>query len=95
MNLLYKKLYEDCSISENFFQCAHFVSIKGEYFEQNSKKFMLIGRAANGWESLNTQNKESFGDEAEEQFYNYKRWNWIENINGILYSCDNKKEKKL
>ena len=94
MKTLYEKLYEDCQASETFFQDAHFVPIQGEYYQKNSRKFMLIGRAANGWESLSTDSKDAFGNAAESQFKDYDRWNWIENVNGTLY-CSGGKEKNL
>jgi len=95
MRLLYEQLYEDCSASESFFRDAHFVSMQGEHYLKNSKRFMLIGRAPNGWGSLDTQSRETFGKDAESQLRSYDRWNWIESVNGTLYSTHDRHETNL
>ena len=94
MKELYKNLYDDCLLNNSFFNDAHFVSMQGVYYSENTRKFMLIGRATNGWGSLNTLNKETFGNEAAEKFEDLDRWNWIESINGTLYSAHDS-EKNL
>jgi hypothetical protein len=68
--------------------------MKGTCYAQNELRFMLIGRAPNGWESLNAQNGEAFGNEAE-QLFNTDRWNWIEVINGTQYSTHDKDQSDL
>lgn len=95
MKKAYEKLYEDCIASESFFDDAHFVSMSGEYYQDNTRKFLLIGRATNGWGAMDTLTKESFANEAEAQFNNHDRWNWIESINGVLYSTHDRYEKNL
>ena len=92
---LYEKLYEECSVADFFSKSAHFVSMQGEYYGNSDKKFMLIGRATNGWEPLNMQSKELFGDEAEALFFDCSRWNWIESINGTLYSTHDREQTNL
>jgi hypothetical protein len=44
-----------------------------------------VGIAPNGWKCLNATSRELFMDDAEEQFNNKKRWDWIELINGAQY----------
>ena len=95
MKQAYEKLYDDCSILETFRNDAHFVSMQGKYYSKNERKFMLIGRATNGWGSLDTQSKQSFGTDAESQFNSLNRWRWIESINGTLYSTHDRDETNL
>lgn len=91
----YMKLYEDCLNSGTFFNDAHFVAIRGEKYNLDSKiRFMLIGRAPNGWMQINTKTKEIFGIEANLQYQDVKRWNWIKEINGKLYSVNDENGKK-
>lgn len=94
MKTAYKKLYEDCICMETFIENAHFVAMEGEHYSKNSRKFMLIGRATNGWGFLATNSKEIFAEEAESQLKSFHRWNWIESINGTLYSTHDR-EKSL
>lgn len=82
-------------MNNNFVCDAHFVSVQGEYYSNNTRKFMLIGRVTNGWCSLNTLNKEIFGNEAVKQFEDLNRLSWIESINGILYSTHDREESNL
>lgn len=93
MKELYEKLYDDCSSFENFKNDAHFVSMQGPFYQENSKRFLLIGRSTNGWGSLTTTSREAFGHKAQEQFEDLTRWNWIENHDGTLYSTHDKEEK--
>lgn len=86
MEKLYEKLYEDCAARSEFFGEAHFVAMQGEHYARNSRKFMLVGRATNGWGSLDTGSKEAFGADAQSQLESFHRWNWIESVNGTLYS---------
>lgn len=95
MRRVYEKLYDDCSTIETFYNDAHFVSMQGKYFSNNERKFMLIGRATNGWGSLDVLSKQDFGIDAESQFNSLKRWSWIESVNGILYSTYDREEKNL
>ncbi len=95
MKQLYEKLYDECKKSVYFQKDAHFVAMQGEYYQENSRKFMLIGRAPNGWESLNVNSKEEFGERAETQFRNTDRWNWIESVNGTLYSTHDRNISNL
>ena len=76
---------------------AHFVAIKGDHFDANEKKLMLIGRAVNGWDSLESSSSEAFSTEADNQFFNKgpfneDRWNWIDvdEETGVLYSGHDK-----
>lgn len=93
MKSAYEKLYEVCSVKESFFDAAHFVAMQGEHYQNNTRKFLLIGRAPNGWESWGKLTKNEFGSKAEEQFKDYSRWSkWIESINGTLYSTHDREK---
>lgn len=91
---LYKELYERCTEISDFCYSgnesdnpyAHFVAIKGEAFASNTKRFMLVGRAPNGWGSLDSSSAEAFSESANEQFSSQSRWDWVEEVNGVLYS---------
>ena len=91
---LYKELYEHCSRVPDFCFAgteadnpyAHFVAIRGEGFDSNTKRLMLVGRATNGWGSLDSSTAEAFSESANEQFMSQSRWNWVEEVNGVLYS---------
>lgn len=86
MNELYQKLFSDCSNIEAFPESSHFVSMRGQNYGKEPKRFMLIGRAVNGWGSLPTESAQAFGLEAQRQFDNLERWNWITEEHGVLYS---------
>lgn len=90
MQELYQKLFDACSNEDGFDSMAHFVSMKGVHYDENELKFLLIGWAPNGWDPLLTINKEVFGLDAERQFNNIHRFRWIEEINGALYSINDR-----
>ena len=54
----YRRIYEDCckdtyrfgKQNYSFQQLSHFVSMKGNKYDQNKVKLMIIGRAPNGWD---------------------------------------------
>ena len=93
MKELYKRLYQDCAQSEAFIQDAHFVSMRGVFYNENKKKLLLIGRAPNGWGSLLTANADAFAEDAQRQFNDVHRFNWIESVNGTLYSTHDRQNK--
>ena len=92
MRELYKRLYNDCLQSDTFKEDAHFVSMQGVFYEENEKKLLLIGRAPNGWGSLITDTADSFASDAQKQFDDCHRFNWIESINGTLYSTHDREK---
>lgn len=91
---LYRQLYADCCNLPGFKTESHFVSMHGEHYMQNSRRFLLIGRSTNGWDSLNANSAESFGAEAEKQFNDVTRWDWVESVNGTIYSRYYKSKEK-
>ena len=84
---LYEELY--CCFSEisDFPHMAHFVAMKGKYFDTNEKRLMLVGRSVNGWGSLTASSAEEFGMAAESQFTDLSRWSgWVDDKEGRMYS---------
>lgn len=93
MKELYEKLYDVFNNLESFKNNAHFVSMQGPFYQQNSRRFLLIGRATNGWMSLPTASRDFFGNEAQKQFDDRTRWNWVEAHDDTLYSAHDKGKK--
>ena len=89
MKELYKNLYHSCEYFEDFCHAAHFVAMKGRFYDTNTKRLLLVGRATNGWDSLEAKDEDSFGEQAEHLFYDVSRWNWIDVVDGVLYSAHN------
>lgn len=86
MKTLYKQLYQDCCDYKTFLSDAHFVGMKGKYYDETTQKLLIIGRAPNGWEQLPTEDGEIFSREAEKRFKSNSRFDWVESKNGVLYS---------
>lgn len=94
MKELYKRLYQSCEKLEEFDQWAHFVAMKGSFYDTNTKRLLLVGRATNGWDPLETKDEDSFGEQAEQLFNEVGRWNWIDVVDGVLYSAHNDGNQK-
>ena len=93
MKELYNKLYNDCLQSDTFKDDAHFVSMRGVFYGKDERrKLLLVGRAPNGWGSLITDTADSFAADAQRQFDDCHRFNWIESVNGTLYSTHDREE---
>lgn len=99
MKVAYMQLYERLSAEESFLNSAHFVAMQGERYTQNKKRFMLIGRAPNGWSAFQDIHGEvDFGERAQKEFASTDRFTyrkdsatgedcgWIEDKSGALYS---------
>lgn len=89
MKELYQKLFQSCEKLQGFHHAAHFVAMKGKYYDTNTKRLLLVGRATNGWDSLEAEDAEGFGEQAERLFYDPGRWDWIDVVDGVLYSVHN------
>ncbi|MBQ8508556.1 MAG: hypothetical protein IJ493_01475 [Clostridia bacterium] len=87
MKNAYEQLYIDCLSQDTFLTSAHFAAMKGQYYDVAGLRFLLIGRAANGWGRLDTASAKAFGEDAVRQFGDYGRWDWIESVNGVLYNA--------
>lgn len=94
MKELYEDLYKACPDLSNFEHYAHFVGMKGRNYANNPVRFLLVGRAVNGWESLPVYNCEKYAEAAEASFDDVGRWSWVEDVNGVLYSKDGGKTEK-
>jgi hypothetical protein len=95
MKALYEQLYNDLHLYPGHDQYAHFVSMRGEEYNCGTRRFMLIGRATNGWGALTTKSATAFGEAAQNEFDDHGRWNWIESIDGTLYSTHDKDKTNL
>lgn len=86
MRELYENLYRSCRDLGGFAEASHFVGIKGE--PQTDVRLMLVGRACNGWEddTLRNLSLEEYSRKAEEEWNSPRRWDWIEDRGGSLYS---------
>jgi len=74
----YKKMFEHMKDVDEFPNLSHFVAMEGAaYKNQKDNKFMVIGRAANGWESLRCDSADNFGLDAEMRFCK-KGFSWLE-----------------
>lgn len=93
----YKKLYDMFSKKESLSNLSYFVAVKGERYDNNKTKLMLIGRAPNGWEKFDSiKDGNAFAERVEQEFQSTgrctkdpqagKNHGWIENRNGVLYS---------
>lgn len=83
----YEKLYNACCELSDFEKEAHFVAIKGNISDK-SVRFMLVGRACNGWgvDDDRTTSAAAYGEKAVEEFNDINRWDWIKEIDGVLYN---------
>lgn len=88
MQRLYERLYETYQKLPDKQRASVFTCMVGNDYFKRDVRFMLVGRAANGWDDLyDTSSSESFGENAKTYFDNHKRWEWIQkNINGKLYT---------
>lgn len=86
----YENLFNACCELPDFEEAAHFVAIKGNL--PKSVRFMLVGRACNGWgvDDGRTVSAAAYGEKAVEEFNDTDRWDWINEIQGALYSGDTK-----
>ena len=88
LEVAFKALYEDClnEIHDNETGC--FIGINGTQLNK-PVRFLLVGRATNGWEGLKTNSEKTFIEKAVEDFCKPERWLcWIKEKNGKLYNQD-------
>lgn len=91
----YVKLCQDanirrcCKNSIQFEKLSHFVSMKGTQFDTSDVRLFVVGRAANGWKSLECKTAQMFGDEADQEFSKVG-FQWIEGIEDNFQSLHNK-----
>ncbi len=95
MTELYEQLFNDFRTDPEFERYAHFVSMCGEQYNKGTRRFMLIGRATNGWGTLTAESAAAFGKAAQSGFDDHERWNWIEAIDGTLYSTHDQDQSNL
>lgn len=68
MKTLYQNLYNRIGqiIDPSIF--SHFVAMKGSAYDLQKNRLMVIGRATNGWESLDCSSDKAFGEAAQKRF---------------------------
>ena len=86
MKALYSELYR-AFLPDELSTYSHFVSMKGKYFDDPGRnggiKLMIVGRAVNGWLTLDTSNEQTFGNAAQESF-DAEGFAWIDNSGDSL-----------
>ncbi len=82
----YEELYCDTNIPNgyrynkrinSFSELSHFIGMRGKDYCNQSVRFLLVGRAVNGWRSMDTTNASAFADQACELFET-DHFDWIE-----------------
>lgn len=62
--------------SLQFNELSHFVAMKGDHYDVQNCRLMIIGRAVNGWGSIACPNAKEFGVQAE-QVFNGTGFEWV------------------
>lgn len=60
----------------DFSELSHFTGMRGKYYTNQPVRFLLVGRAVNGWMSMNTSNSTTFADNASNLFES-DHFDWI------------------
>ena len=102
MKALYEKLYREYEEKQknngssrsnrnpiSIKELSNFVSMKGTQFDTSDVRLFVVGRAANGWKSLECETEQQFGDEADQEFSKVG-FQWIEGIEDNFQSLHNK-----
>ena len=102
MKALYEKLYREYEEKQNnngssrsnrnlisIKELSNFVSMKGTQFDTSDVRLFVVGRAANGWKSLECETEQQFGDEADQEFSKVG-FQWIEGTEDNFQSLHNK-----
>ena len=77
--------------SIRFENLSHFVSMKGTQFDASDVRLFVVGRAVNGWKSLECETEQKFG-EAAYRVFNDVGFQWIEGTADNFQSLHNKPE---
>lgn len=83
----YKVYTKEGKKEVDFSKLSHFVAMKGKYFDDESCRLMIIGRAVNGWGSIAAENNIDFGEKANNTF-NSKGFEWVITTNEVLSNED-------
>ena len=76
MKTLYQNLFNRIDAPAEF---SHFVAMRGTEYDKQPNKLMVIGRATNGWESLDCSSAEAFGAAAQQRFESVG-FGWIKDL---------------
>lgn len=88
---LYQSLTESGYAPSDY---SHFIAMAGkEFLQSDAVRLMIIGRAVNGWERLNTGSAVAFGEEAEKLFH-AEGFSWVAGEKENLYSTHHLPEEK-
>lgn len=88
----YKKLFHDTNIPNGyrlnktrfaFEQLSHFAGMKGTKYDDQKIRLLIVGRAVNGWGSLDISSPDKFAEHACNKIKN-EHFNWIVSENGVL-----------
>ena len=102
MTCLYKELFQSVNYDKNgeivqyrynkekvtLNDLAHFVSMRGELYDNSDVRLFVVGRAPNGWSSLPCESAQKFAEEANRSF-NSTGFAWIENPNDSFKKLHN------
>ena len=64
-------------------QLSHFVGMKGKYYDAQKTRLLIVGRAVNGWWSLDTSSADSFVSGVTKELIQ-QGFDWIKCDNGLL-----------
>ena len=79
------KPYESEEVT--FAKLAHFVPMKGTRYDSSKIRFMLIGRAVNGWYDTNVNTQTEYGDYIEQLLISDNgKFGWVTDVKGVLYN---------
>ena len=79
----YMDLYESARLPQGYRlnkervpldQLSHFAGMKGDKYDQQKTRLLIVGRAVNGWSQQNTTSADAFAADAAEQMCNRFRW---------------------
>ena len=85
MKEFYKELYSAYGELKEEQRRSVFFSMVGERYKENRVRFMLVGRAVNGWKKGDEYTSaEDFSNRAMKHMNDTGRWKWVENDNGRL-----------
>ncbi|MGN1249852.1 MAG: uracil-DNA glycosylase family protein [Candidatus Spyradocola sp.] len=91
----YKLLYETANIPNGyrhkgkrvgFCELSHFWGMKGQYYDDQSVKLLLVGRAPNGWMQLDTSSCDAFARDAVDRTCS-DHFSWIHCDQGRLHNA--------
>ena len=97
MKELYSALYSELESSVNISELSHFVAMKGKLYnnlsDPNDIRLMIVGRAVNGWTTIDVTSAEAFGEAAQAAF-GAEGFTWIDTSQDSLCNFPDEGETK-